>query len=124
MRQLYAHGLFFKRKDAVEFLRLGYDFASKYVAAADMALRMGRTRFKLSPKLHALYHILQYVQDDLANTQASFIRNPVTYSTQQDEDFVGRVAALSTAVASRTMHAQTMARYAINFWNHWGDWSK
>ena len=93
---------------------------AKYLEVAYMALANRKTRFKLSPKYHAFNHIADYVRVDLIKFPlAQWLRNPVTWSTQQCEDFTGRVSQLSTAVSSRACHRQVMCRYAVNLKNHW-----
>lgn len=120
MRHLYAHGLWFRRGDAEVFVQLGYGFLAKYLEVAYMALSRRRTRFKLTPKYHALNHIIDYVRDDMLKYPlAQWLRNPTTWSAQQCEDFTGRVSLLSTAVSSRACHRQVMCRYAVNLWKSW-----
>ena len=121
MHILYSHGLWLPRPVAIQVVQVGYCFLGKYLQAAYEALQIRKTRFKLTPKYHAWAHICDYVRNDL-KYQAKWFMNPVTWSTQQDEDFTGRVSSLSLAVASRTAHLQVMAPYAINLWDHWGDW--
>lgn len=122
LRFLYGHGLFVRKPDAVEYVRIGYDFLSSYLTAADEAFKLKKCRFRLTPKYHAVNHLVDYVLDPLKdNPEAEWFLNPVAWSTQQDEDFTGRVSLLSTAVSSRSCHVQTMARYAINLWNHMSD---
>ncbi|CAE7837994.1 unnamed protein product [Symbiodinium sp. CCMP2592] len=120
MRHLYAHGLWYRRFDAEVFVRHTYGFMTKYLEVAYMALSQRKTRFKLTPKLHAFNHIADYVRNDLEKYPlAQWLRNPATWSTQQCEDFTGRVSQLSTAVSSRACHRQVMCRYAVNLWKHW-----
>ena len=121
LRGLYGHGLWIRASDAQMIQASGLKFVSQYVTAAHHALVLEKTRFKLAPKLHALLHIIQYLRDELA-TGAQWVQSPIQWSTQQDEDFVGKISKLSLAVSSRTVHAQTMAKYATNFWEHWKDW--
>ena len=45
--------------------------------------------------------------------------NPLVWATQCDEDFVGRVAALSRKVSSRTLHKKTIERYLISLAAAW-----
>ncbi|CAE7322382.1 unnamed protein product [Symbiodinium microadriaticum] len=78
--------------------------------------------FRLTPKYHAANHLVDYVLYPLKeNPESEWVLNPVAWSTQQDEDFTGRVSLLSTAVSSRSCHVQTMARCAINLWSHVSD---
>ena len=122
LRLIYSHGLWLQRQDAKACATLGLQFASHYLQAAHEALALSRTRFKLSPKYHAFQHIIQYLMDELEIQDAVYIQSPLQWSTQQDEDFVGRVSQLSCAVSSRTVHRQCMARYGANLWEHWDAW--
>ena len=120
MRQLYSHGLWYQRSDAQVFVEHAYGFLTTYLEVAGMALSQRKTRFRLTPKYHAFNHIADYVRNDLLEFPlAQWLRNPVTWSTQQCEDFTGRVSLLSTAVSSRTCHRQVMCRYAVNLRKHW-----
>ena len=120
MRHLYAHGLWYRRFDAEVFVQHAYGFLTEYLDVAYMALSQRKPRFKLTPKYHALNHIADYVRGDLEKFPlAQWLRNPVTWSTQQCEDFTGRVSQLSTAVSSRACHRQVMCRYAVNLRKNW-----
>ncbi|CAE7352853.1 unnamed protein product [Symbiodinium sp. CCMP2592] len=120
MHMLYRHGLFVSRANGNVIVSTGYQFLNLYFTAAYEALQQRKTRFKLTPKYHALTEIIDYVRRELMVTpHASWVINPVTYSCQSDEDFVGKVSALSTAVARRSCHTQVLARYAIQLWQHW-----
>ena len=122
LRFLYGHGLFLKRSDAIDYVAIGYRFLTSYLAAAHEALKLEKCRFRLTPKYHAANHLVDYVLYPLKeNPESEWVLNPVAWSTQQDEDFTGRVSLLSTAVSSRSCHVQTMARCAINLWSHVSD---
>ena len=120
MSLVYRQGLWLTRKQAIEAVRLGYKFMSWYVACAHAALQRRRARFRITPKFHAFMHIVDYMRHEL-ETNADHILNITVYSTQGDEDFVGKVSLLSCAVSSRAAHTQTLARYALNLWEHWND---
>ena len=120
MRGLYNHGLWIRRLEAVRLHDLGFQFVSHYMQAAYEALFHSRTRFKLAPKLHAFLHILEYLRDALVK-DVEWIENPITWSCQGDEDFVGKISTLSLSVAAKTNHTRTMNKYATNLWQHWDD---
>ena len=104
LRCMYSHGLWISPTDAGTILRCGYDTMRHYLDAASMALSMHKTRFKITPKLHAFNHCMDYL---LQNPSADWMLNPCIFSTQQDEDFVGRISALSCAVSVKSVHRQT-----------------
>ena len=122
LRFEYGHGLFVRRPGAADYVTTGYKFLFSYLSAAHEALVLKKCRFKLTPKFHAANHLVDYVLDPLTdNPETEWLMNPLAWNTQPDEDFTGRVSLLSTAVSSRSCHVQTMARYAINLWNHISD---
>ena len=123
LRLMYGHGLFLRRDTAVRVVELGYQFLSAYLSAAGEALSNRSTRFKITPKFHAVIHIIDIVRAALQHEHAQWLPNPCMYSCQQDEDFVGKVSLLSLGVASRSVHKQVLARSAINLWQHWGDFA-
>ena len=45
--------------------------------------------------------------------------SPLAYSTQMDEDFVGRISQMSRYVASRTVHRKTIERYKLGMMSVW-----
>ena len=120
MRGLYSHGLWLRRHEALRLVEHGFQFVANYVQAAYEALFHSRTRFKLAPKLHAFLHILGYMCDALAKS-TDWVENPITWSCQGDEDFVGKISSLSLSVAVKTSHTRTMLKYATNVWQHWDD---
>ena len=122
MSSIYSHGLWLKREDVCSIVASGYKFLNHYLEAATLALEQRKTRFRITPKMHAFMHLLEYMVSEINMPKASYAQNVVAYSCQQDEDFCGRVAMLSCAVSSRTCHRQVMARYATNLWEHWGKW--
>ena len=83
-------------------------------------------RFKFQPKFHMLAEIrFELVSERLKSERAgksagktsSF--NPITYSTQMDEDFIGKISQMSRFVASRTVHRKTMERYKLAVASVW-----
>ncbi|CAE7211121.1 unnamed protein product [Symbiodinium sp. CCMP2592] len=117
LRTLYRSGLWLSVDRCKIVAEAGLAFLKAYLEASSRAYERGRTRFKLTPKYHALIHII----DVLATAYESNRRwtlNPLCEATQMDEDFVGRVANVTTAVNVRQMHKSTLRKYLTNVWTH------
>ena len=113
MATLYRAGLWLKPEECRIAAQCGLDFLRSYKECAQIAYNLNKTRFKIQPKYHAMMHVV----DGLCHAtehKLPFAYNPLGDSTQLDEDFIGRVAQLSTAVSSRTAHCQTISRYLVN----------
>ena len=121
MKGSYGRGLWLPRQQAVKVVEFGYQFMGSYLECAHFSLLRRKTRFKISPKFHAWNHVCDYLRMELQHEDAEWCLNCCNWSTQQCEDFVGKIAALSCAVSSRSAHKQTLARYAINLHAHWED---
>ena len=104
MKALYGRGLWLPRQHAIKVIQFGYQFLASYLQAAHCALVRRRTRFKITPKFHAFNHICDYLRLELQQQDAEWCLNCCVYSTQQDEDFVGKISLLSLAVSSRSAH--------------------
>ena len=126
---LYHSGLWLRPTVARNLIRYGMDFQTHYLECSQFAFNMKKTRFKLPPKFHALTHIVHdllmqvgEVGEENLKRDAPCILSPLSWCCQQDEDFVGRVAALSRTGVLRTAHERTMMLYLMNLSNHW--WTK
>ena len=87
---------FFDRKQADEAHRLLSIFARKYVECAGRCHEAKFLFFNLTPKFHYILH----VRDALKLTpKRPLYLNPIVFSTQMCEDYVGRVSQ-----SSRTVH--------------------
>ena len=62
--------------------------------------------------------MIHFVHDvaDAANRQQRHTWNILVDGTQMNEDFVGKIAAISRVVDSRRVHAATIERYLVNMW--------
>ncbi|CAE7638788.1 unnamed protein product [Symbiodinium sp. CCMP2592] len=117
MRTLYGSGLWLSLDRCKIAAESGLAFLRSYLATSHRAFELQRTRFKLTPKFHALIHVI----DGLAiayNSGRRWTLNPLSEATQMDEDFIGRVSSLTTAVGTRQMHIQTLKKYLTNVWTH------
>ena len=92
------------------------DFLVAYSEAAQLCYNRGLTRFKLNPKGHAFMHIIDRICQ--GGERQSWTWNPLGDASQMDEDFIGKIAALSCASSTKTMHLQTISRYLTNLWRY------
>ena len=126
MRKLYHCGLWMEPSNASLAIRSGMKFLKEYRVCAQFAFEAKKCRFKIPPKYHAFVHIDHAMINDLgkispktleANTPS--ILNPLCYSCQLDEDFVGQVSALSRTGNISTAHDRVMNLYLLNLAKYW-----
>ena len=113
--QLYRCGLWLSHDQCVQVAQHGLAFLKAYQECAQYAFNRQVTRFKLQPKYHAMIHLVDtYVRG--ANSFRRWTWNVLGDGTQMDEDFVGRISAISRAVSVKSAHDQTIARYLVSMW--------
>ena len=114
---LYGSGLFLDLCTTRKVAQAGLDFLRSYSECAQLAYNRNRMRFKITPKLHAMIHMTDnLVQACISQRRRTY--NLLAESTQMDEDFIGKVSALSRAVSTKVCHMETMSRYMVNVWLH------
>ena len=90
----------------------GLQFLRVYGKMAYHFWNEGACLYNLVPKLHMFHHlslnVLQPLEGDVQN-----ILNPLSYSTFQDEDFIGRVCRLSRRINPRLQGLRTIQRYLV-----------
>ena len=116
LRLLYKGGLWLSRTEANSAINYGRTFCRAYLDAAMHAYQAQRLRFKISPKFHAFCHFPFDMRQQIHN---EWVLNPLLASCQQDEDFVGKISALSVQVSFKLVHLQTVQRYLLNLREHW-----
>ena len=108
MRPLYSSGLWLSKsqvRDAVRFLE---GLLCSYQRCAQYAYDADHCRFKLQPKYHMAGEILHSLRLDQVEGRATI--NPISFATQLDEDFVGKIATLALL---RTVQLRTVQRYLL-----------
>ena len=75
------------------------------------------TRWKFQTKFHFFAEILLGLHLERKHDLPSL--NPLSTSTQLDEDFVGKISAASRVVSSRTLHRRTIERYCVQLRVNW-----
>ena len=115
MRFLYESDAWLAPADAG---RAG-ELAAKFLRRCnDCALRaQRRTLFPLKPKFHCLHHM--YVDLLYAGEKQIHMMNPLVYSTQLSEDFVGRPSRLSRRVSARGTVRRVMQRHLQSAYTQW-----
>ena len=78
---------------------------------------MGLTRFKLQPKYHVVGELIFQLQFERSRSMHSI--NPLSFSTQIDEDYVGRLSTFSRSVSSRTVHKRTIQKFLLALGSLW-----
>ena len=94
---LYVGDAFLEASTARQLGEHGLKFLRRYALLARKAVEQGQTMFSLLPKLHCLHHL--FLQDLLlASESAQYLVNPLCYSVQLSEDFIGQLSRLSRRV--------------------------
>ena len=117
LRVLYKSGLWLSQDRCRAAAQAGLDFIRSYLEIAAMAHEAERTRFKLTPKLHAMIHITDHMVSGLERG-LRWTLNPLSESVQMDEDLVGKVSSITCTVSTRQVHLQTIRKYLTNLWSH------
>ena len=117
MSTMYHGALWLTDTERLVLLTEGHKCALAMRKCADIAYRLSTPRFKYQPKLHMLGEMLFVLEGDRRCGRASF--NPINFSTQMDEDFVGQIAQHSRRVSVRTVHERTLTRYQVALAQKW-----
>ena len=97
LKGLYENDVFLPASTAREIGEQGLRFLRRYASLARKAVDNGQILFCLIPKLHSMHHLL--LQDlVLASESFEFVVNPICYSVQLSEDFIGQLSRLSRRV--------------------------
>ena len=112
MTCLYRADLWLQDADRDRLLHHGVQTMVFFKKLANQAYTWGLTRWKLQPKFHFYAEVLYSLHLDKSRDVPSL--SPLSYCTQCDEDFVGRVAQASRTVSSRTVHVRTMEKYLLS----------
>ncbi|CAK9047324.1 Uncharacterized protein SCF082_LOCUS26538 [Durusdinium trenchii] len=88
----------------------GVEFLHHYVSAAVLAYRGNRFLFPFMPKHHAFQHLC-LVDLVLKARKQSHVLSPLVFSTQMDEDFIGRQSRTSRRVHASTVIERVTLRY-------------
>ena len=114
---LYRCSLWLTDVERDDIIMFGTHFLQDFEACAQFAFNLRITRFKLQPKFHCVAELLFALR--LQRSKGSHSLNPLSASTQIDEDFIGRVAVFSRSVSSRTVHVRTIRKYLLFLGTLW-----
>ena len=111
LRRVYRCHLFLRRPETRHLAYHGNEILKNYCLAANHAHALGKTRFKLIPKLHMFCHMVRILE--LSSKTQKWTMSPAAYMCQMDEDLVGRISTMSQTTSIRTVHEQTIRKYLV-----------
>ena len=117
MRLLYNAGLWIKQATRKRLIESCAGLLDNFEICARIAFHNDICRFKMQPKYHMTGELLHAFRSDEYYNRETM--NPLSFATQMDEDFVGKIATLSRSVSSRTLHEKTLRRYLLVLKQHW-----
>ena len=112
IRGLYEGDAFLPSETARQLGEQGLRFLRRYSALADMALQSGQALFLIIPKVHVLQHAF-LVDLVLAADRGPWVVNPICYSVQQSEDYIGRNSRTSRKVHPTQAARRTIERHLV-----------
>ena len=117
MKTIYHAALWLTSEERDILLDSGYACVRAFHRCARKSYNLGLTRWKYQQKFHMFGELLYSLQFERRQSFPSL--SPLTFCTQQDEDFVGRVSFFSRTVSVRTVHIRTLGRYQIALGTRW-----
>ena len=117
LRQLYACALWLPPDKAAEIGESGLCFIRCFNNLAAQAYHRRLPRFQLVCKIHMFAHVCHGLLRDARSRIETL--NPVAYSCQMDEDFVGKVCSMARSTHAKTLHERTLQRYKVNLAIRW-----
>ena len=117
-RGIYQHDVFIPRDDATTLSDCLYDFVHAYLYQACVSSKQGKFDFfPLYPKVHAVHEVAHEQRRQCR--LSPFTLNPAIHACSIDEDFIGRMAALSRCVSPRVIPQRTLNRYLVHIQICW-----
>ena len=117
MHTLHHSGLWLLDAERDALICDGLASVNFFQRLADTAFSLGYTRWKYQPKYHFFAEVLYSLQE--ARELDVPAMNPLSWATQLDEDFVGKISTASRQVSSRTIHTRTVQKYLLLLRAHW-----
>ena len=111
MRTMYHAALWLSVAERRTLIESGHHFIKAFKRCAEICYWNDLTRFKYQPKKHMFGEVLFEMEFQERHDLPS--PNPLCWSTQQDEDFVGKICTFSKSVSIRTIHERTLGRYQV-----------
>lgn len=111
-RIIYRSGLWLEAGQCRLVAELGFQFLRRYSQMATMAKNDQRCFFIYQPKIHSLHHFCMTLWK--AHQRNTWAVNPLGFSCQQSEDFIGRPSRLARRVTPQTpVLRRIMERYLL-----------
>ena len=111
LKGLYGHELWIHCSTAKVIAAHGISFLKHYGRGVSTSFREGKRLFLLQPNLHRLHHIIRDFKHQ-AET-CTWVLNPLAFSTQPEEDYIGRPSRVSRRVSARLVVQRTLQRSFI-----------
>ena len=109
-RELYKAEVFIPPESAIHISENGLRFLRRFAWLSKEAMKLERALWLLTPKAHALHHLI--LEDTLLPAKQGISpMNILCFSTQQDEDFIGRPSRLSRKVEPRKACRRVIERH-------------
>jgi len=107
---IYSWEVWIPKDEGKILARVGLKFLKLHGRAAMEAYNANRALYLAMPNLHRLHHIFFDMLWQSSSPQSRCCLNPLTVSTQADEDFIGRPSRLSRRVSPRATVVRTIQR--------------
>jgi hypothetical protein len=119
LKGLYDAEAWLPASTAQKIAENGFAFLIQYARLARMAYLEGRLLWSLQLKLHCLHHLVIYLFE--SSVSGHRVLNILCFSTQQDEDFVGRPSRLARRVTPKVLQSchRVLDRYLIATHSQW-----
>ena len=119
LKTLYNSETWMHPRQSHSAATFGLGFLRNYCLLAKMAWEQKQNLWVIQPKLHAMHHLAIYMFEGSA--KGIKILNSLSYSCQQDEDFIGRPARLARRVTAHPAHVskRVIERYLQCAYHHW-----
>ena len=120
MKCLYRAGLWLSHGERDFLLKAGSRCVNFFSKCALRAYNANCTRWKFMPKFHLFGEWL--FTWEMQKRLGLPSPNILMFSCQMDEDYVGKISAISRTVSLRTVHTRTLSRYLIALVANW-EWN-
>lgn len=119
MRGIYQEDIFIQSSKALELSKALSTFIRAYFWEAHVAFEKDQPYFPSYPKIHMLQHLAHMMAREARLASHAF--NPAATSCSLDEDFIGRIAALTRTISPRLIPLRTIQRYLCQIQLAWFD---
>ena len=108
LSSLYRNGLWIESGEAQVIAMHGIDFLRNYSQLAWLAYRSGSPKFPMQPKFHYINHTMVELLEQAQKHRWAL--NPLTFSCQMQEDFIGKPSRLSRRCNPRSVSHRVLQR--------------